>query len=58
MGILRATSDHAGTVVNGITLGEPATDESTPGSFRWEHEKFPNGTISDDGTITVDEGTL
>lgn len=46
MGI-KSTIDLSGTVVDGVTLGEPNT-EKTPGVFEWDGG-VPNGTFQTDG---------
>jgi hypothetical protein len=62
MGTLRSATDHSGLMVNGIALGKPACDvdlESKPvGEYQWDDSRLPNGEISSDGTITVDESEL
>jgi hypothetical protein len=59
MGILRSSTDHAGLVVNGIALGDPARDtdkDDLPiGEYRWDDSRLPSGVIEDDGTLTLDE---
>jgi hypothetical protein len=59
MGTLRSTTDHAGLIVHGITLGEAARDvdenDEPFGEYRWDDSRLPNGVISDSGDITLDE---
>lgn len=63
MGLLRSASDCSGLVVNGITLGEPTFTDSdsegiAPMLFVWNDSRLPDGEISNDGEIIVDESEL
>ena len=49
MGTLRTTLNHAGLVVNGVILGDPAE----PTYKTYDHPLIPNGQIADDGTVLV-----
>lgn len=51
MGTLRANINHKGKTVNGVLLGEPARNPENPNEYVWEHGKFPNGTITSNGTV-------
>jgi hypothetical protein len=57
-------TNHTGMVVRGLTLGEPARDlddegEALPDSeYRWDDSRLPNGEITTDGEIIVDESEL
>jgi len=59
MGTLRSTIDHAGLIVNRVTLGQPARDigenEEPVGEYRWDDSRLPNGEIAIDGTVKLDE---
>jgi hypothetical protein len=59
MGTLRSETDHTGLVVNGITLGDPARDVDKDGGpageYRWDDARLPNGTINENGDMTLDE---
>ena len=47
MGTLRCTTSHAGKVVNGVTLGEPAA----PSFYTYDDALIPSGLLLDDGTF-------
>lgn len=59
MGTLRSSTNHSGMEVNGITLGEPASDtdanDKPVGKYCWDDSRLPTGEISNDGTITTDD---
>ena len=62
MGSLRSKFNHAGRVVNGVTLGQPPilTDDLTQPTtiaeafFIWDDSALPTGEILADGTIVPD----
>jgi hypothetical protein len=64
MGTLRSATDHTGKIVNGLTLGEAVQDlgkdgEALPNSeYRWDDSRLPDGEITSDGEIIVDESEL
>jgi hypothetical protein len=64
MGTLRSMTDHGGMIVNGITLGEAARDTDDEGmlidgsEYRWSDTLLPDGEITSDGEIVVDEMEL
>jgi hypothetical protein len=62
MGTLRSASDCTGMEVNQITLGEPTftdeIDEGVAALFAWDDSRIPNGEITNDGEIIVDESEL
>lgn len=47
MGTIRCTTSHAGKVVNGVTLGEPAA----PAFLTYDDALLPSGLLLDDGTF-------
>ena len=47
MGTIRCTTSHAGKVVNGVTLGEPAA----PSFYTYDDALIPSGLLLDDGTL-------
>lgn len=52
MSTLRSLTDWTGTVVAGVTLGQPAND----GTWHlWDHELLPSGVIDADGHIYIEE---
>lgn len=47
MGTIRCTTSHAGKVINGVTLGEPAA----PAFLTYDDALIPSGLLLDDGTF-------
>ncbi len=45
MGTIRCSTSHAGKVVNGVTLGEPAA----PAFYTYDDALLPSGLLLDDG---------
>jgi hypothetical protein len=64
MGTLRSMTDHTGMAVNGLTLGEAVRNLDEDGEalsdseYRWDDSRLPNGEITSDGEIIVDETEL
>jgi YD repeat-containing protein len=55
MGTLRSTTDHSGTTVNGVLLGQPVELDDDPTTYEWDDSAFPSGEIDAEGNITPDE---
>lgn len=52
------TSAAQGLVVNGVILGQPIELDGDPNSAEFDDSMLPNGAITADGTITLDEESL
>ncbi len=47
---LQSAFDFTGSVKYGVKLGSPTIDGSL---FVWDHDNFPDGTIEEDGSVTL-----
>lgn len=56
MGTLRSHTDWSHKmVVNHIVLGDPVELDGDPATFEWDDSRLPNGEISEQGVITLDD---
>lgn len=58
MGQLQSNTDHTGAVIYGVTLGKPSQlpyEVEHLAIWAWEDEALPNGRITGDGRVVVDQ---